>query len=337
MIQTTARYWHLLNDAAANTVQCELCPHTCTIADGRSGICMVRTNRSGILYADTYARVASIALDPIEKKPLYHFRPGTEILSLGTIGCNFKCSFCQNWTLSQGTDTPLQYLPPEQVIALCRKHAVHAIAFTYNEPSIWLEYIIDTGKRARENGIALVLVSNGFLNEQPLTDALPYIDAVNIDVKSFTNTFYRRECRGTLDPVLRSVEQIVQSNTHIELTQLIIPGVNDSLNIINEFIDWVAALSTDIPVHFSRFHPQYKMSEKSITPESTLMTIFNTARKKLRYVYLGNMHTNQGTTTRCPHCGAVLIIRNGYRTDIQNLTHDGKCSQCHALIPIVLS
>lgn len=315
-------------------VICLLCPHRCVIEDGEAGKCRVRQRSGDRLYALTYGRVTSAHLDPIEKKPLYHFHPGSAILSLGTWGCNFTCTCCQNWQISQ-RQAATEPLAPERAVELAESAPDNVgLAFTYNEPLIWYEYVQDTASLAREAGLKNVLVTNGYINEQPLRDLLPVIDALNVDVKSISDDFYRRICGGRVAPVLRTAE-IAREFAHVEITNLVIPGENDAEEDIRGLVDWVAdTLGPDTPVHFSRYHPAYRMDNPP-TPESTLHKAYSIATMKLRYVYLGNVLTDQGQDTTCPECGRTVISRRGFHVSAANLD-DGKCRRCGHPVAVVL-
>lgn len=278
-----ARYWERTDDK----IVCRLCPNTCKLNNMSTGICRVRKNIGGTLYTLNYGLVSSIALDPIEKKPLYHFYPGTYILSVGTYGCNLQCSFCQNWSIAHDEpDTVLvtseQLIEKAQGLPNCI-----GIAFTYNEPSIWYEFVFDTCVKARESGLKNVLVTNGYINEQPLRDILPYIDAMNIDVKGFTNDYYKDICKGNLDYVKRTVE-ISARQCHVEVTTLVLPDLNDSIEEIRVLCKWLSSIDENIPLHLSRYFPNYKM-KKPATPKETLYRAKDEADEHLKHVYLGNI------------------------------------------------
>jgi pyruvate formate lyase activating enzyme len=267
-------------------------------------------------------------MDPIEKKPLYHFYPGTMVLSLGTIGCNFTCVFCQNWTISQANikDVQVEELSPEKAIQLVLQNNSPGVCYTYSEPLIWYEYILDTAKLAKKNNLKNILVTNGFINREPLIKLLPFIDAINIDLKSFRNSFYQKYCKGNLSPVLRTIE-LSKEYCHIEITNLIIPGLNDSEQEIKEMVDWISSLSKYIPLHFSRYFPCYKMNI-SETPISTLYKARDIAQKKLKYVYVGNIRDEEANTTYCGNCKELLIKRMGYNIVNLGLDKNGKCKFC---------
>ncbi|MEW6308429.1 MAG: AmmeMemoRadiSam system radical SAM enzyme [Bacillota bacterium] len=286
--RTLARYWEAL---AGGRAHCLLCPQDCHIPDGRLGLCRVRLNEGGSLYSLNYGRVSSLGLDPIEKKPLYRFHPGSYILSLGTLGCNLACGFCQNWQISQA-DAPTEPLSPEQAaeLAVRPQHGMVSIglAYTYSEPSVWAEYILDTAPLARAKGLKNVLVTNGYIREGPLKDLIPWVDAANVDLKSFRDEFYRRHCAGRLEPVLGTIARLHRAGVHVEVTTLLIPGENDGEAELRELVDWLAALDPDIPLHVSRYHPAHRFTIPP-TPVATLRRACGLARRKLRYVYAGNV------------------------------------------------
>ena len=312
-------------------LKCELCPHGCLIADGGVGICRVRKNVQGTLYSLIYGRVSSVAMDPIEKKPLYHFYPGRGILSLGTFGCNFACPFCQNWRISQ-QEAPTEPLEPEAAVELAQRHGSIGLAYTYNEPFIWYEYVLETARLIRQAGMVNVLVTNGYVSEEPLRQILPYIDALNIDLKAIRQEFYQKVCLGKLAPVQRTI-QLSAGRCHIELTNLVIPGLNDTEEEISQLVDWVAAISPDIPLHFSRYFPQYKL-DNPLTPTQTLLRAREIAQRKLKFVYLGNMPEVDYNSTFCPGCGQRVITRQGYNIrDIK--VKNSQCALCQTPIPVV--
>jgi pyruvate formate lyase activating enzyme len=301
------------------------------IKEGKVGVCRVRKNTGGVLYSLIYAEVTSFANDPIEKKPLYHFYPGSDILSFGTYGCNLSCGFCQNWQISQAT-APTQTISPQAAVKLIKQYHSIGIAYTYNEPFIWYEYVLDTAKLARASGLKNVLVTNGQVNQEPLLELLPYIDAMNIDLKSINDTFYRQHCQGRLSSTLNTI-QTAHERCHIEVTNLLIPGLNDTEEEIVALVDWLADLRPDIPLHFSRYFPQYKYNQPP-TPTDTLLKARELARDKLKFVYIGNVAGREYNSTFCPGCGEVVIARDGYRI-LNNLVKDGKCFSCGEAIPIV--
>jgi pyruvate formate lyase activating enzyme len=323
-------------DEKKQKIQCFLCPHQCQILPEKKGICGIRKNIKGKLYSLTYNQFTSVALDPIEKKPLYHFFPGREILSLGTVGCNLRCLYCQNWEISQAKieETALQEVSAERVIRMSKEYHAVGIAYTYNEPLINFEWLLETARKAKKESLKNVLVTNGYLNEAPLENLLPYIDAANVDVKSFRDDFYKRVCGGRLSPVLRSVEIMLRRGIHVEITNLLIPRQNDSPEEIEDLTDWVYSLGEEVPLHFSRFIPCYKMKEIPATPLPILERARKIAFRKLKYVYLGNVWEVEYNRTYCPDCGEILLERYGYRLKLGSLKA-GACSKCGRKIRII--
>ncbi len=324
-----AEYYVRLED---KKVRCILCPRECVIAPKRLGFCRAKENRDGKLYAVLYGRIAALHIDPMEKKPLYHFYPGSNILSIGTLGCNLRCRFCQNWQMVEGL-LPLEEVEPLELIRIAKKNGSVGIAYTYNEPLIWFEYVKESAKLAKENGLKNVLVTNGLINREPLEELLQFIDAMNIDLKSIRDSFYRDYCNGFLEPIKENIK-IAAERCHVELTNLLIPGANDSDEDIRELIDFVSALRRDIPLHFSRYFPHYKLSTPP-TPPGTLLKAYEMARKELYYVYLGNIYTERGSNTYCPQCNNLLISRVGYDISIRGLSKNS-CSRCGRGIEIIL-
>ncbi|MDF2876706.1 MAG: AmmeMemoRadiSam system radical enzyme [Sporomusa sp.] len=310
-------------------IACSLCPKNCFINEGQTGFCRVRQNTGGRLYSLNYAQATAQALDPIEKKPLYHFYPGSYILSLGTWGCNFACRFCQNWHIAHA-NPQVTALEPQAAAALAN-HLLGqgniGIAYTYSEPTVWYEYILDTASLIRASGLQNVLVTNGFINPKPLQELLPYIDAINIDVKAFNNDFYQKVCAGRLDQVKETVKLAAQQ-CHIEITTLIVPGLNDSDAEIADMAEWLADISPDIPLHLSRYFPNYKMDAPP-TPVSTLEQAGKIACQALNYVYLGNTG-GEGSATYCPECCYKVIdrLKRNSRLNKKN------CPRCGSSISI---
>ena len=326
-----AKFWERLD---GSRVHCFLCPHNCRIQDGNVGICGVRKNDSGTLYSMIYGEVTGFGLDPIEKKPLYHFHPSRQILSLGTKGCNFKCPFCQNWHISQRPDGHSNYLSPEEAVKTAVKERSFGIAYTYSEPMIWAEYVMDTGRLAHEHGLKNVLVTNGFTSPEPLEELIPFIDAANIDVKAFDPEFYTKLCKGSLDPVLKTCERVA-GEWHLEITHLIVPfkDHDEMLDDIGRMCDWIAGkLGKDTPLHFSRYFPNYHFDAET-TPAELLTRAREIALERLNFVYLGNVAAKEGSDTLCPDCGTILIERNGYATRVRNL-RDSKCRECGRKVEI---
>ena len=312
-----AKYYKKLKN---KKVQCLLCPHFCVLELNETAKCLSRENIDGEMYALNYAKTVTIGIDPMEKKPLYHFYPGKNILSIGSNSCNFSCLFCQNYSISQ-FPVPTQSVSAENLLQTCRKHKVEFVAFTYTEPVTWFEYVLDAAKLLHQNGIKTVFVTNGFINPEPLNELLPHLDAMNIDLKSMDDNFYRKICDGKLQPVLETIK-IAADSCHLEITNLLITGENDDDENIQKLVDFVAEVNPNIPLHFSKYFPYYKMSHPPTT-ESVLYRAYQIAKEKLNFVYLGNIIADNDT--RCPHCDAI-IIKRGYRTEI-NIA-DGKCKFC---------
>jgi pyruvate formate lyase activating enzyme len=317
-----------------SNIRCLLCPRMCVIKEGSSGFCRARVNKGGKLYTKIYEECSSVALDPIEKKPLYHFYPSTSILSLGTIGCNFGCVFCQNWHISQ-RDAPVERISPERVVEMAKRGNSVGVAYTYSEPLIWYEYVLDTAKLVREAGLKNVLVTNGFICREPLMQLLPYIDAINLDIKASTDSFYKKYCKGKLSPVLDTAK-IAKERVMLEVTNLIIPTLNDGEGEIRELVNWIHQnLGADTPLHFSRYFPHYKLSIEP-TPISTLLKAKQIAEEKLKYVYIGNVLDEESNTTYCPSCKMELIRRSGYSIVSLNISSSCECKYCGWKINIVL-
>jgi len=320
-------YYKKLED---KRVLCFLCPHHCNIVEGGRGACRVRKNKQGTLYSLNYNRLSALALDPIEKKPLYHFYPGAQILSAGTVGCNLKCSFCQNWHIAHD-DPETQYITSHKLVDMAKKDDNSiGIAFTYNEPSIWFEFVYETAKLSRENGLKNVLVTNGFISEEPLKDLLPFIDAMNIDVKGFTQRYYKDVCKGLLDPVKRTVE-ISAGKCHIEITTLVVTDLNDSVEEIGEISRWISSIDKEIPLHLSRYFPNYKLSNDP-TPLDRMARAREEASKSLSYIYVGNVQ-GYDNTTYCPKCKKPVIRRDSHVS--MDGIKDGKCRNCGEVLNII--
>lgn len=316
-----------------NAVVCNLCPARCHLSEGQVGVCHARQNVGGELITDNYGETVSMAVDPIEKKPLYHFYPDSAILSTGPNCCNLDCRHCQNWTISQQKVRTLYLSPEDLVNAVVESKSIGA-AFTYTEPTVWFEYIRDCAPLLRKKGLKVVLVSNAYINQEPLAKLLTMVDAVNFDLKGMRPDFYTHVCKGKLEPVLDAIRLTAESSVHIELTNLIIPELNDSDEDLNKLIDFVASLPRAIPLHFSAYHPSYKMKNES-TPDDTMIRAYQMAVKKLPYVFLGNVRLEGYADSKCPRCHNPLIERSLFHTSVIGL--DGsKCSQCGAETGIIL-
>ncbi len=317
-------------------LQCLLCPHLCILSDGKAGKCRVRRNLNGTLVAETYGRISALHYDPVEKKPLYHFHPGSIILSIGSVGCNLDCSFCQNCDISkaEATGFPWQgeYSAGEVIERATGQAGNIGIAFTYNEPSVFYEYMLEISELAAPAGLKTVMVSNGYLSPDPLKRLLPFMDAFNIDLKAFRDEFYRRQTGARLAPVLDTLRSIREAGKHLEITSLVIPGLNDDPVIYGEMAEWIAReLGEDTVLHISRYFPHHRMSRPA-TPVGILEELYGIARERLHFVYLGNVISQHGRNTHCPQCGELLISRDGYRSIVRNLTRDSRCRKCKTQI-----
>ena len=306
-------------------VQCHLCPAECKLDEGKIGICGSRFVRNGDLVTDNYGEVVSVAIDPIEKKPLYHFYPAKSILSTGANGCNLGCEHCQNWSISQ-EKAPTRFLSPEQLTELAQSRNTLGVAFTYTEPIIWYEYIRDTAPLLKEIGQKVVLVTNGYINPEPLKALMPVMDAANVDLKGMRPQFYKKICKGKLAPVMDTIRTMGEYGIHLEITNLIIPTLNDSDKEIEDLVDFVASISDLIPLHFSAYHPDYKL-DLPATPAETMLKARAIAMDKLKFVYVGNIFLEGCSDTVCPGCGRTLIERSGYHTRVEGLV-GGKCERC---------
>jgi len=318
-------------------VQCELCPHRCTLKPGLLGQCRVRQGSRGGIVLPFYGSISSISIDPIEKKPLYHFRPGSSIFSIGFLGCNLHCPFCQNWEISQKTDTLFRSLAPEELIQLAVHSGARAIAYTYSEPLVHIEYLLEAMTEARKQGLANVLVSNGCILEKPARDVLALTDAANIDLKSFNSETYAKKLGGDLGTVCRFLELAYEMGVHLEVTTLIVTGMNDSLAEAEGIIEFLAGLSRDIPWHLSAYHPTYKWREPPTKP-SLLEQIKAMVRERLSFVYIGNVWGEENSTF-CTHCRKVLVERHGYAISTPNLEFNNEshiyfCAHCGKPAPI---
>lgn len=332
-----AQFYTKLED---KIVQCDLCPWFCVLKPGQIGNCKVRSNENGKLFTHVYNKIAAFGIDPIEKKPLYHFYPGKNILSIGEVGCNMHCSFCQNHRISQcqaSEFTGFQEITSEQIVSKALNTSENiGIAYTYNEPFTFFEFMFDTAELAHENGLKNVVVSNGYINPEPLKKLLPFIDAFNIDLKAFSAEFYRKQTNAKLDPVLETLKIIAKSLAHLEITNLVIPGLNDDEVLFEKMAKWIAGeLGNDVPLHLSRYFPQHEMSLPS-TSVHNLETLFKLAKQHLRYVYLGNVHDENRSSTFCAGCEKLLISRTRYRSNIIGVNSDKSCKFCGYQINIVI-
>ena len=323
-----ARWWELEADGR---VHCFLCPRHCRLRDGQAGFCFIRINEHGKLYSLGYGAPAALQVDPIEKKPLNHFLPGTRVFSMGTAGCNMGCFFCQNWDISKSHQDQVnsQHVSPEDVPLLAQKYGCESIAFTYNEPTIWGEYVIDICKAAKRAGLKTVMVTNGYITREAFHDIYDHVDAANVDLKAFTEKFYGKITLTHLEPVLETLQWLKsETKVWVEITNLMIPTLNDDPAETRKLAEWIGSnLGPDVPLHFTAFHPDFKLQDKPKTPAETLHRARAIAREVgLHYVYEGNIFSDGGNTS-CPECGAVLIRRSWHEV-LENRLRDGKCGEC---------
>lgn len=328
-----ALYWKRLKNGV---VQCNLCPNDCVITEGEMGFCRVRGNFRGELNTYAYGNPCSVNLDPIEKKPFFHVLPSTSAFSIATAGCNFRCKNCQNWEISQvGAEETENYaLSPDDVVASALRYGAKSVAYTYSEPAIFFEYMIDCAKKARQKGLLNVLHTNGFIRKEPLEELCGNVDAINVDLKSISATFYDEVCSGELKPVQETLKTIKEKNVHLEITSLLIPGLSDNEEEIAKLSRWVASeLGKEIPLHFSRFYPVYKLSNLPPTPSERVEGARNVAMSLgMKFVYTGNLPEHRGEGTVCLGCGRTIIARSGYQV-LKNDLVDGKCKFCGKTIP----
>jgi pyruvate formate lyase activating enzyme len=330
-----AKFWKVL---AGGRVQCELCPNRCILAEGQRGVCKVRENIGGKLYSLVYGKPVAVHVDPIEKKPFYHFLPGSQAYSLATVGCNLACKYCQNWDISQRFPEDVKSMDksPEEVVEEAKKKGAEVIAFTYNEPTVWYEYMYDIAKLARQKGLRTVLVSSGYINPEPFKELLEVLDAARIDLKGFNENFYNEIVGGQLEPVLESLKIAHQSGTWLEIIALIVPGYNDNEEEIREMCEWIKEnLNENVPLHFLRFRSEYKMQNVPSTPPETLKKAREICQEVgLNYVYTGNLSEYiEGNTTLCPDNGQPLIVRKGFFVTENKIDQTGKSSDCPIKIP----
>jgi len=318
-----ASFWHLEKNSAV----CDLCPHHCRLEPGISGLCNVRMfNSESELVSLNYGRFSSVGVDPVEKKPLFHWKPGTLIFSVGSIGCNMRCPFCQNWQIATCHDNVrTRFFSPEELVHTVISENIRSVAFTYNEPFVSYEYIANTAPRLKDKGIDVVLVTNGMICAEPLKGLLPFIDAVNIDLKAFSAEKYRF-LGGHLDTVCQTIQTTIEKGIHTEITHLVVTGFNDIKHEFEEMIEWICSISEVVPFHISRYFPAHNWHEGS-TSTRLMEDFYRIANKKLLYVYKGNMQGN--VTTYCRNCGKKLLEREGFRTTINNLDKKGLCSFCN--------
>ena len=329
------KYWHKLDDGR---VQCDVCPRACRMHEGQRGLCFVRGVEGSEVRLYTYGRSSGFCVDPIEKKPLNHFLPGTSVLSFGTAGCNLACKFCQNWDMSKSRemDTLADRASPEMLATTAKRLGCASVAYTYNDPVVFMEYAIDVADACRERGVRSVAVTAGYMCQQPRAEFYGHMDAANVDLKGFTERFYRKICGGSLEAVKETLVYLKhETDVWFELTTLLIPGENDSSEEIDEMTRWVVGtLGPDVPMHFTAFHPDWKMMEYPPTPASTLVRARKIAMANgVRYAYTGNVHDEEGGTTFCHACGEALVGRDWYVLTDWNLTEDGRCGSCGTPCP----
>lgn len=332
-----ARHWKALD---RGRVECTLCPRACRVADLERGYCGVRENRGGSYYTLVHSRPCALHDDPIEKKPLYHYLPGSTALSLGTAGCNMECRFCQNWRMAQFRPEQVESIEagPRELVRRAARAGSSAVAFTYSEPVVFYEYMFDTARHAREQGLGAVMISNGYINREPLEELLPHLSAVKIDLKAFSERFYREMCSGTLQPVLETLKTLRRRGAWFEIVVLILPTENDSREELGRMCRWVAEhLGPDVPLHFTRFHPMYKVRNLPSTPVGTLEMARETALAAgLHFPYVGNVPGHPGESTWCPGCGGVVVRRVGFKI-LEKRLDKGCCAKCGRPIPGVWS
>jgi pyruvate formate lyase activating enzyme len=329
-ISVPARYWHPVGDGR---LQCDVCPRRCRLRDGQRGFCFVRAREGDAIVLQTYGRSSGFCVDPIEKKPLNHFLPGTSVLSFGTAGCNLGCRFCQNWDISKAraVDVLADAASPETIAETALRLGCRSVAFTYNDPVVFLEYAVDTAQACRARGLAPVAVTAGYVCPSPRAELFAHVDAANVDLKSFSEDFYRRICGGELAPVLETLEYVArETDVWLEVTTLLIPGLNDSDVELDALTGWVAdRLGPDVPLHFTAFHPDWRLRDRPPTPPETLGRARRIAQANgIRYCYSGNVHDPAGQSTWCHGCGALLIERDWYELGTWRLTADGRCPAC---------
>lgn len=329
------RFWHKLDDGR---IQCDVCPRACKLKDGQRGLCFVRGCEDEQIYLYSWGRSSGFCVDPIEKKPLNHFLPGTPVLSFGTAGCNLSCKFCQNWDMSKSREMDIlaDRATPEMLAQAAINSGCRSVAYTYNDPVVFMEYAMDVADACAAVGVKSVAVSAGYMCDEPRIDFYQHMDAANIDLKAFTERFYKKICSGELAPVLDTLLYLKhETNVWLEITTLLIPDENDSSAEIESLCKWVASeLGPDVPIHFSAFHPDWKMLDKPVTPIETLVRARKIAMENgIRYAYTGNVHNKEGDCTYCHHCGQLLIERDWYELGAWNLDAEGRCNHCQTPLP----
>ena len=333
---TEARLYHTTDD---QFVVCDLCHHRCRIAPGKTGVCRVRRNEQGKLISLVYGRCIARHVDPIEKKPLFHFLPGSQSYSVATIGCNFRCAFCQNWQISQATaegaeNAPGEPVPPEEIVSDAVRRRCQSISYTYTEPTIFFEYAYDIARQAKDLGLANCFVSNGFMTPEAADTIAPYLDAINVDLKSFNPDVYRKVMGGRLEGVLETIAYLHQKGVWMEVTTLLVPDMNDTPEEIRQIAHFIASVSPDIPWHVSRFYPQYKMASAAPTPIRAMEEAVRIGQEEgLRFIYTGNASDGARESTHCASCGGLLIGRSGFLVTANRLKADGECPACETVCP----
>jgi pyruvate formate lyase activating enzyme len=327
------KYWRKLDDGR---IQCDLCPHHCKLKPDQQGLCFVRANENDQVVLTTYGRASGFCIDPVEKKPLNHFLPGTSVLSFGTVGCNLACKFCQNWQISKAREMSLltEKASPQKIAKMAQENKCQSVAYTYNEPIISLEYCVDTAKECHKLGIKSIAVTNGFICDEPRKEFFAHMDAANVDLKGFTEKFYRKITNSSLQPVLDTLVYVKhKTNVWLEITNLLIPGENDSEKEIDAMTKWIVKeIGVDVPLHFSAFFPAFKMMDYPATPEETLTRAREIAIKNgIRYAYTGNVYDEKGSSTYCHNCHNCIIKRGGFNILDYQLTDDGHCKFCNTL------
>ncbi len=329
----------ILYQEVGKALNCKICERRCVILPDKTGFCQMRENKDGKIFSLNYAAASSVAVDPIEKKPLFHFYPGSLVFSLGSVGCNFRCKHCQNWGISQAEleNIPTRDMLPEDAIRLTKEYGCKSIAWTYNEPTMWFEYTLDSAKIARKEDVKTVYVTNGYQTEESFNEIRPYLDAANIDLKGMSEKFYKDLCDARLSPVLETIIRMYDARIHIEITNLMIPGYNDSDEDIKALVEFmVNEVGVEVPLHFTRFYPQYLMQDLPPTEVKYLEKAHQIAKDAgMKYVYLGNISTGTGENTYCPGCGELLIKRDGFQVVNDNLLKEKKCPKCGEKIDII--
>ncbi len=314
-----------------DTIRCELCPHLCVLKPNQVGICKVRKNVHGVLYSLNYGMVSAAAMDPIEKKPLFHFHPGESIFSVGSWGCNMSCPFCQNWEISQ-EKPKIRNFSSAQLVSIAQGNDSFGIAYTYSEPVVWFEYVLDCARNALKEGLANVMITNGYIEEQPFKLLTQYFSAMNIDLKSFDEGYYKKVLHGERNVVMKNISFAHESGVHVEVTKLVVPQDNDSLSEMEELSRWLASVDRSIPLHLSRYYPNYKY-DRPPTDVEKMEELYEIAKNYLDFVYIGNIPGVHEDTV-CPECGQTVIKRNGYDVEIVGLDENGRCTNCGHKIAI---